>query len=1022
MHPDIPLTMKYTLITLAIFANSFAFGQSYFQQEVNYKIDVTLDDVNNFIYGNEEFDYINNSNSTITELYIHLWPNGYKNEKTALAKQLASMGNYFLFYAQRKDIGYIDSLNFSIDGTPVVFTAYQDYEDIALIKLPQPLAPGAKIKVATPFRVKLPSGSISRLGHIGQSYQITQWYPKPAVYDAQGWKPIPYLTQGEFYSEYGSFDVTINLPSNYVVGATGDLQTESEVKWMDELSEKAVPSDDSNEFPASSEKMKSIRFTQKDVHDFGWFADKRWVVRKGSRELPNTKRVVTTWAMFTPENAKQWEKANEYIGDALYSYSYWTGDYPYNQCTAVDGTISAGGGMEYPNVTVIGNSSSDFQLATVIIHEVGHNWFYGIFGSNERENGWMDEGINSFMETLTLEWKYGDPKLYDGILEEKLGKKLGLDKYPLNYQNELMYGITARFGNDQPIQTHSASFSNMNYGAIMYKKTGLAFNYLKSYLGDELFKKCMSTYFEKWKFKHPTPKDIREVFETVSGKDLSWFFEDVINTDGVVDYKAQRVINDDGNISLSVFNAGDIAAPFSISYINADGNETTTWFDGFEEGSWKTFDVNGAVKGDELIVNLPKGSLDIDRGNNNIRTKGILRTREPIQLDFVTGIDNPEKTRLFWMPLVGWNDHDKWMPGISLHNRTMPMRKFEFAVTPMYSISKERIVGFATAKINARKTTVGVNLKRFTYLDYTLSYESSFISAGDYTYTQINPFIERKFKGIRDAFGWKGSIRADGFANFLHTYSRVEGVDNSGNNFNNNFAGRFTGNIQKEFLGGKVGLTPTFDAVYSESQRRGFYSARFKVDSEYTYFKRKKKKVYVDAFYAFTGELSPIKEFNGENQGRLQIGLGGTTGMNDYLFSGLFLGRYSESNEILSNQITSDQGGVLIPSAGWNQINRLANFLSLSAEIDIPVKLPLSLFMGAGYSADFKKNQLKEDVIFSGGVGIPIVRDYFQIYIPLFYSEGIQRNIDNSGIGFKNTIMFELNIDLMNPFNLLRNI
>ena len=123
--------MKYTLITLAIFANSFAFGQSYFQQEVNYKIDVTLDDVNNFIYGNEEFDYINNSNSTITELYIHLWPNGYKNEKTALAKQLASMGNYFLFYAQRRDIGYIDSLNFSIDGTPVLYTAYQGYEDIA---------------------------------------------------------------------------------------------------------------------------------------------------------------------------------------------------------------------------------------------------------------------------------------------------------------------------------------------------------------------------------------------------------------------------------------------------------------------------------------------------------------------------------------------------------------------------------------------------------------------------------------------------------------------------------------------------------------------------------------------------------------------------------------------------------------------------------------------------------------------------------------------------------------------------
>ena len=1013
--------MKYTLLFISFITSTLAIGQGYFQQEVNYKIDVTLDDVNNFIYGNEEFEYINNSNSTLNELYIHLWPNGYKNEKTALAKQLASMGNYFLFYAQRRDIGYIDSLSFAINGTPVSYSAFQGYEDIAVIKLPQPLAPGAKIKVTTPFRVKLPSGSISRLGHIGQSYQITQWYPKPAVYDAEGWKPIPYLTQGEFYSEYGSFDVTINLPSNYIVGATGDLQTESEVKWMNELAQKAIPSKVTNEFPASSSEMKSIRFTQKNVHDFGWFADKRWVVRKGSRELPNTKRIVTTWALFTPENAKQWEKANEYIGDALYSYSYWTGDYPYNQCTAVDGTISAGGGMEYPNVTVIGNSSSDFQLATVIIHEVGHNWFYGIFGSNERENGWMDEGINSFMETLTLEWKYGDPKFYDGILEAKLGQKLGLDKYPLNYQNELMYGITARFGNDQPIQTHSASFSNLNYGAIMYKKTGLAFNYLKTYLGDDLFKKCMSTYFEKWKFKHPTPKDIRDVFESVSGKNLSWFFEDVINTDGVIDYKAQRVINKDGNISLSVFNAGDIAAPFSISYINEEGKETTTWFDGFEEGSWKTFEVKGAKKGDNLVVNLPKGSLDIDRGNNNIRTKGILRTREPLQLDFLTGIDDPEKTRLFWMPIVGWNGNDKWMPGISLHNRTVPMRKFEFAVSPMYSVSNNRIVGFATARINARKTSIGVNLKRFTYVENTLSFESYVISKTELTYTQINPFIERKFKGVRETFGWKGSARIEGFANFLHSYSTIAGVDRT-YNFNNVYAGRFTGNIQKEFLGGKVGLTPTFDAVYSESQQRGFYSARFKVDSEYTYFKRKNKKVYVDAFYAFTGELSPISKFSGDNQGRLQIGMGGTTGNNDYLFSGLFLGRFAPSNNLLSNQIRSDQGGVLIPTAGWNQLNGMANFVSLSAEVDMPVSLPVSIFGGLGFSSDFTKSEYLDDVIFSGGVGIPIVRDYFQIYIPLFYSEGIQRNIDISGIGFKNTIMFELNIDMMNPFNLLRNI
>ena len=152
----------------------------------------------------------------------------------------------------------------------------------------------------------------------------------------------------------------------------------------------------------------------------------------------------------------------------------------------------------------------------------------------------------------------------------------------------------------------------------------------------------------------------------------------------------------------------------------------------------------------------------------------------------------------------------------------------------------------------------------------------------------------------------------------------------------------------------------------------------------------------------------------------MPLGIGGTNGNNDFAFTSLFLTRYNQEGGILSNQIRSDQGGVLLPSGVYVQSN-LSNFVSLKGEVELPIGLPLSIFGGLGYSGDFRKNELQEDVVYSAGLGIPIVRDYFQIYIPLFYSES---NIgsDNSGIKFKNTIMFELNIDLMNPFNLLRNI
>ena len=260
--------------------------------------------------------------------------------------------------------------------------------------------------INTPFRVKIPA-SFSRLGHVKQAYQITQWYPKPAVFDHKGWHPISYLDQGEFYSEFGSFDVKITLPSNYVVASTGNLKTISEELFLDSLANAKL---DSSKIkftpigktkaitPASTSTFKTLHYVQDSVHDFAWFADKDFIVRKSSVRLPISQREVKTWVMYTPANKKYWEKGVDYVNEAVYNYSLWNGEYPYNACTAIDGALSAGGGMEYPMVTVIGGVSSAKMLETVIVHEVGHNWFYGILGSNERKHGWMDEGLNTFYE------------------------------------------------------------------------------------------------------------------------------------------------------------------------------------------------------------------------------------------------------------------------------------------------------------------------------------------------------------------------------------------------------------------------------------------------------------------------------------------------------------------------------------------------------------------------------------------------------------------------------------------------
>ncbi|MFY7708070.1 MAG: M1 family metallopeptidase [Flavobacteriales bacterium] len=1002
--------MKYFLLAMLALMGHQAHSQSkrdYFQQEVNTTINVRLDDRTHFLHGDITIEYINQSPDTLSEFFMHLWPNAYKNEKTALAQQMARDGNFFLYYSKNKDRGGIDSLAFTMNGQAVTYEFFKGFEDIAKINISKPILPGEKVVFKTPFRVKLPSGSISRLGHIEQSYQITQWYPKPSVYDRDGWHPIPYLTQGEFYSEFGKFDVSITLPANYTVGATGDLQTASEIERLNKLAEAALPEALNNQFPPSDAEMKTLRYIQSNVHDFGWFADKRWIVRKGSVVLPNTNHEVTTWAMFTPLNAKQWEKGVEYINDGLYHYSLWAGDYPYNQCTAVDGTISAGGGMEYPNVTVIGNSGNDFQLATVIIHEVGHNWFYGILGSNERSNGWMDEGINSFLETLTMEWKYQDAKIYNGILEEKVGQKLNLEKYPLNYQNEVMYNFAARYGKDQPIQTHSADFTGMNYGSIMYKKTGLSFNYLRNYLGDDLFKECMHAYFEKWKFKHPGPDDIQQIFEETAKRNLDWFFNDVIKTDDVVDYKADGFKVKDGKAQLSVFNAGDIAAPYSVTIMRDTSVVKTIWNEGFETGDWKTIEIPDAKKGDVLVINKEKGSIDIDRGNNNIRTQGILKTREPLRFDIGTGLDDPESTRLFWIPLVGWNEYDKWMPGVSLHNRTIPGRKFEFAWTPMYSIANNRLNGFAMAALNGRRARVGVSSQSFTSEETTFSNGLTFAPIdiqSERVYYQVNPFIEYLSRTITSINPWSLKLRLDGFAVRENFNNIVNNGEQSFSTTNDFFGARASALISKKWIGINLKINPSLD-YYAGEENTTAGLARLRVDADFVYHKRKDKKIYVRAFSANTDLIDSF------NRG-LPIGIGGTRGEQDYFYQNLFMGR-SERTGLLGNQIIDNQGGLFTPF-GISNFGNSTDFHSIQLEIDAPIGLPISAWGTFGFDSDGNSG-------YSAGLGLPIVRDIFQIYVPLLFSSDIQNELDRGvDLGWQDYIMMQINLDMMNPFELLK--
>ncbi len=716
--------MKHFLSVLFLLIVMFSHAQqSYWQQQADYKIEVTLNDTLHELKGFITITYKNNSPQKLDYIYMHLWPNAYRDQTSALADQLLENGRTAFYYSKPWQRGYMDSLNFKLDAEACKWKYDSSTTEICRIKLNHGLKTGESVTISTPFYVKLPE-TFSRLGHIGQSYQITQWYPKPAVYDKNGWHQMPYLDQGEFYSEYGSFDVSITLPKNYVVGATGDLQDETELKWLDEKVEetkKIKLYDDNMKFPASATELKTIHYKQNNIHDFGWFADKRYHVLKGEVELPYSKNQVTTWAMFTNSSADMWLKAPEYLHDAIYYYSLWVGEYPYKQVTAVDGTISAGSGMEYPNVTVIGEERDSFALDDVITHEVGHNWFYGLLGSNERDHGWMDEGINSYYEYRYLRTKYPNRRLLQRI-SKGAAKVFDIKQYKHKYQMDLAYQFMARENNDQPVETPSTQFLDINYGVIMYGKTMLDFDYLEAYLGTEAFDKAMKKYFEIWHYKHPQPEDLREVLENSSGKSLDWFFDDLINSAKKVDYKIKsaKPKEDNKNIrSVDLRNLGEINSPVLVSVLKRDSIIRSLWVEGFVDRKDIEVDVTG---GDKIQIDPQLLIPEINRKNNTFKLNRIAHRFERLRLQFLGSIENQNRSQIFFAPYFGWNNYDKFQVGLALYSPFAPTRKFNYLLVPAIGTGSKQLIGFA--KVNytffpqilaVQHFTIGIAGKRFSY-------------------------------------------------------------------------------------------------------------------------------------------------------------------------------------------------------------------------------------------------------------------------------------------------------------------
>jgi len=1016
---------RLVYITISLLSSIIVFSQeNYFQQEVNYTIDVKLNDVTHELSAFEKIQYINNSKVSLDYIYFHLWANAYKNHETALAKQLLENGTTEMYFAKPSDLGYVDSLNFLVNGQSIKWEFDKEHIDICKLFLNSPIKPGDTITITTPFHVKLPSAKISRLGHIGQAYAITQWYPKPAVFDREGWHPMPYLNQGEFYSEFGAYDVKITLPKNYVLAATGDrIDAQEEESWIlsnaqetqKMISEKKYSSD--NSFPASSNEYKTIQFKQYRVHDFAWFADKRFHVLKGTIHLPQSNRDVDTWAFFTNSEPELWSKSIEYLNDATLFYSEMNGDYPYNHVTAIDGTISAGGGMEYPNITIIGESSNAFTLETTIMHEVGHNWFYGILGSNERAYPFMDEGLNSFYEMRYIRKKYPNQTLAGLLGRDSTFKFFGLNKFKHKAEYEYAYLLAARKNLDQPIATAAQDFTEYNYGGIVYSKSAIAFDYLMNYLGKDKFDEAMRFYFNEWKFEHPTPEDLIKTLQYYLNTDLHWFVEELIVTNKKLDYKvvSHKELEDHSHAIL-VKNNSNLLGPVSISGIKDGKLVGTVWYNGFRGKRVFEFPPSDI---DEFKIDYDEFMPEINRKNNNIKTHGLFKKRDPLQFNFVGKLDDPKYTQINFLPILGYNQYNKFMLGCVFYNYSLLQRKTEITIAPMYAFGSNTPVGYADLTRNFKQNnnvfqqiTFIAKVKSFAY-DYVDTKffndeNSTNIKSFNLNYYKVSATLDFEIKKrqarskITQHIGYTNNNLFVDKANFY-----INSADSSHSTISSTNQTNIINNFYYTLQNSRI-INP-FDVAFNFQHNDKFGKASATINYSIT-FKNKNSldfRLFAGAFVFQNNNLNHDYRFR----------MSGFNGYQDYLFDYNFVGR-NEINGVGFAQFTENDGAFKI----WTPLGQTSKWL-IALNIKSPKvgKLPLKLYADIGTS-EFNESLYKDKFLYNAGVDICLWKNIFEIYVPFVYSKDIKTALEaNNKAGFFDTIRFTLNLHNINPRNFISN-
>ena len=1012
------------ILSLAVFTfcavSPALYSQNRFQQKVDHHLAIELDDVRHVVTGTDSIIYHNNSPDTLRSIYFHIWPNAFQPGST-LSEKLLLQRDAVLHHARKEEQGNISGLLFRVNGGPVRWEFLKEHNDICRVDLLTPLLPDSKAVITVMFRLKIPRHGAGDLGHSRQSYFLSNWYPKPALYTSRGWQYTPMIPNGGFPGEYGDYTVRITLPRNYVVASTGRiLDDPDEEKWMDNLNDKTRKINrwgrrESAGFPASSGRTKTLTLVQKNTNDFALCLDKRFHYLSDTLQIGDDNRVIKVMLYFTVIEGTFWSGSMEAVKRAVRFMTNSVGEYPYDHISVVQSPWQSGNSA-FPALIKVGTVFSPYLLEEEMVRGIAKHWFSASVAINACKEPWLRNGLSGTFAMRYLRENYSDSlSIQDILLDPGVIRNFGgMDSHPPTWLDYLKMRFLQE-DEAQPAILPAAKYTARNYTTVAELKSAFSFYTLAEYIGDEQFTTLIRSFYNDWEGRHPTGEDfLRYLHRYSSEETATWFHDQLLAGSKWPDYRIRSLRRAENGYLLTVKNVSGVEVPYPVT-ISSPAGDRLFWVEG--HGGNATINIEDTANAIRKITIDREYILpELQRHDNTIRTRGVFRKVEPLKIVPFAAVPDPYKTQVSLAPVAGWNHTNGFMAGIAAYSNPIIPPNTEYLLMPMYANGNNDLAG--TGRIEHRlrpdnglisRIDIGAEIKRYGYETKNRSSDTSRLSL---SYERIMPYAEFHFRKSSPLDPGKHRIR------FRSIYIRKDVANPENSVILDKPESYYVNEVRWIYRAGRV-LNPF--SIQASLQQSGGVLRLMSEENWFINYSGQGKGFSIRLFSGVVllkpSENTPY-DYRFTTSG-IAMNTGSRFNVHDPLFDHLYLARNQVPGILRQHMYLTDGGFRRITTAGNNDRWMVTTNMSTT----MPGFLPFQLYLDAGIFADAGSDKFFDAMfLYSSGVKVTLMKHVAEIYFPFPFMESKEfarlEELNRPDISYFQKIRFVLNLHLLNPLKL----